>query len=268
MDGRQTNFYSMKRLFPCLFLLLSFEGFAQQQTIFLHDGSALYGEIVRVDSASGQTVVRLSDQTEIALPTSLIAAASRSRHDFFRFENGEKLLKKGRYTSLAFHTLAAKTNQDFVEKTRWNMGGHVALGYQFNQFLAIGGGVGLDAHEDMLMPVFGELRGFLTYAKNFDLSNLPENGGYRFPLTYGLQFGYNLPVESHFSKNENLKLKGGLLFYPSIGLLFPTRGGASLRFDFGYKIQRFQREQPDWWGNYITDKVTMRSLALRMGVIF
>ena len=117
------------------------------------------------------------------------------------------------------------------------------------------------------MPVFGELRGFLTNARKFSMNNRPETMSYRFPLIYSLQFGYNLPIETYFSKDENLKLKGGLLFYPSLGLLFPTRGGASLQFDIGYKIQRFQREQPDWWGNTVTDKMVMRSFAIRMGVV-
>ncbi|MBK9013883.1 MAG: hypothetical protein IPM82_07250 [Saprospiraceae bacterium] len=176
--------------------------------------------------------------------------------------------RKGSYTALAFQLLSSKTEQDFVNKKRFDLGVQVVSGYQFNQFIAVGGGIGLDDYDETLMPIFGELRGYLVNSKNLNLSKAETLSSRRFPMSYSVQIGYNFPVENWVSKQEGAKIKGGLLVYPSIGMLFPTRNGAILQIDLGYKVQRFQREQQDWWGNFVVDKNTMKSLALRMGVSF
>ena len=204
----------------------------------------------------------------LLVSTLVFAQQETISNDYFLLQNGRKLPRKGSYTSLAFQFLSAKTGQDFVKKKRFDLGVQVVSGYQFNQFIAVGGGIGLDDYDETLMPVFGELRGYLVNSKNFNLSNAETLSGRRLPMSYGVQIGYNFPVEDWVSKQKGAKIKGGLLLYPSLGMLFPTRNGAVLQIDLGYKVQRFQREQQDWWGNFVIDKVTMKSLALRMGVIF
>lgn len=257
----------MKNLFTLLFLLLTCLVFAQQKTILLADGSTIYGEITGVDSVSGQTLVRLSDQTEIRLSSKNIQSIERVTQSFWTFNNGYKLLEKGRYTSFAFHVLSAETDLFFETQKRWNLGGHVTKGYQFNQFFALGAGTGLDLNREFLMPVFIEIKGALTGALGFSMKHR-EGPGYRLPLTYGLQLGYNLPVGDFFKKDNELDIYGGLLVYPHIGFSFPTRTNAKLVLDAGYKFQRYAKETTDWNQYRSVETYTLKSFAVRAGVVF
>ncbi len=256
----------MKKLIVVL-LLLCFNSLFGQQTILLNDGSSLNGAIVSMDSVLAQTVIRLQDGTEISLPSNLVVSAIQSRKTYFVFENGSKFLQKGWYTQFAFQMLTAKTESDFLRSKRWDVGAHVSTGYQFGQFIALGAGAGIDGMDVLLLQIFFETLWSLTNTKDFDMKN--RGGlGYRIPLTYALQLGYNFPVEYFFSDDEVLKTTGGILVYPSLGLTFPTRSGASLQFDVGYKIQRIDREYFNWWGVSTNEAVTMRSFAMRAGVVF
>lgn len=256
----------MKKLIVALFLLC-FNSVFGQQTILLNDGSSLNGAIVSMDSVLAQTVIRLQDGTEISLPTNLVVSAIQSRKTYLAFENGSRLLQKGWYTKFAFQTLTAKTESDFISSKRWNLAVQASTGYQFGQFIALGAGAGIDRLDEFFLPVFLEARGMLTNTKDLDMRN--RGGlGYRIPLTYALQLGYNLPVEQYFSKDRVLKTTGGLLIYPSLGLTFPTRSGANLQFDVGYKIQRIDREYYDWWIVGTKERLTMRSFAMQVGVVF
>lgn len=259
-----------------LILCLPVFMFAQENTpaqlIYLQDGSQLKGQILTTDSTTGTTRIRLSDQSEIEISSSLILLAQPLRAHYQITPRGRQILQKGPYSSIAFHTLSAKKSGEFETGTRWDVGGHFSSGYQFGPFLAVGGGFGLDANEYFFAPVFAELRGYLSGRKwqVFKSEPAPVGGRRYLPVSYSLQVGYNLPIEEMFADREFEKVKGGLLFYPSIGVLFPTRRGTLFQLDFGYKFQRYSKETSfDWWGTYSTEEnFTLKSLAIRTGCIF
>jgi hypothetical protein len=266
------------RQFQLIFLLFHFffgssiaQDFTGEQIFYLYDGSFIKGKMIAVTPDS-LVKIRLSNGTEIELPDSLIWQQRRSQSDELLLRDGRKLLKKGVYASIGFHTLTAKRSLNYFnnDKVRWGLGGHYSAGYRFSPALAVGGGVGLDAHEFMLMPVFVEIQGCLV-RKNKSGNQTLWFGGARLkrkiPLCYQLQLGWNLPVEEYFRDWEFEKIKGGLLVYPAVGLLFPSRSGTTFRLDFGYKFQEYVWSyQNDWTGT--KDRILLKSATLRCGWLF
>jgi hypothetical protein len=197
-------------------------------------------------------------------------------------KDGRRMLDKGRYTTLSFHTLTANRGSESDDGKRWGFGGHFSTGYQFSPALALGGGIGLDIHQYVFAPVFVEISGNFVrkayHAGQTDDRNSIWFGGEfqkvkrkrHFPFCYALQIGYNVPVHELFNGENEANLGGGALIYPSLGLQFPSRLGTTFRLDVGYKFQYFTKNfAPVWWTSYETrDAVTLKSFALRAGWLF
>jgi hypothetical protein len=130
----------------------------------------------------------------------------------------------------------------------------------------VGGGAGLDFHTEILLPVFFEIKGHLTNALGFSLKNR-QGTGYRFPITYNLQVGHNF-IFGKKAADQGRDLSGGLMWFPNVGLTFPTRSNTSLQFSIGYKFQQYRQKITDWTLSTIEEKITLKSLALRAGVVF
>lgn len=256
-----------------LFLCLSANLNAQSEVmVHLENGSQIRGQI-QENEEDGIYILTLSDGSELILEATQIKHIDHSPEDYRILHDGRRLLTKGRYTAFGFHTLTARPAAEWQPGYRWAVGGHFSMGHQFNQKLAVGAGAGLDFHEEVFLPVFAEVTGLLDH-KIFSLENAGKKG-YKVPLTYGLQVGWNFPVEEWLRGDDNdfEQTKGGWLVYPSVGLAFPSRSGHTLKIDFGYKFQRFARKMDTsqwWWGNDYeqSDKVTLKSVALRAGWVF
>ena len=276
----------MRPFLPLLILLLPVFLFSQKenstQLIFLKDGSVLKGTLQ--ENSSDETVkVTLTDGSEINFSKNLLLHARDASGEQVIFNDGRRVIESGRYSTIAMHSLAGRRSSESNDEMRWGLGAHFTTGYQFSPALAVGGGIGLDAHQYNFAPVFAEVSGFLV-RKEFrrsqanrqkSNSNVRSGGELKklnrnFPFCYSLQIGYNVPLNELFSSGNLENTGGGALIYPSVGLLFPSRFGNTFRFDFGYKFQHFTKSYtPVWWNNYRTrDAVTLKSFALRAGWIF
>lgn len=282
-------FQAMKSLVVLILLSVSLTGFSQNETasmhqVFLKNGSVLYGSLIENSDSNSVTVIS-REGVEFQIPDSLFLYARPSGNLKVIFSDGRQVAEKGRYATLSVHTLTASRTNENDNALRWGMGAHYSTGYRFSPALGLGGGMGIDMHQHFFAPVFVEISGFLV--KNEFRTNKKSrptrkndfwfDGAFndyhpvrRFPLSYSLQVGYNIPLSELFRSDEIENIRGGALIYPAVGFLFPSRHGSTLRIDFGYKIQHFSKEfTPAWWGTFRTrDAITLRSFTVRAGYVF
>lgn len=267
----------MKNLFlPILafFVLLSANVLAQTNAkpamIYLDDGSQLR-VIILAHSGDGIYHLQMTNGTEMKIAESRVVRVEKNVGDYFIFRDGRKVLTRGWYTSFGFHTLTAERASRWWDDNRWSLGAQFSVGKQFNRYLGVGAGVGLDVHEQFFMPLHLELNGMLV--KSPEKLKAQGKTGRRFPIIYQLQTGYNLAVEEIlFDPNDvmNEKIKGSWLLYPSIGLMIPSRKGSNFRIDFGYKFQRYTRNFESSWNENWEQKdvILLKSFAIRTGWVF
>ncbi|GAB3540387.1 hypothetical protein GCM10027443_38210 [Pontibacter brevis] len=125
-------------------------------------------------------------------------------------------------------------------------------GYRFHRMLAVGGTVGFDFYDNVLItPLALGIRGELLKG--------------RISPIYGIDAGYGaifLSDESDGQQNE-----GGWMFSSSAGIRVKTGNGTAFTFDVGYKRQR-ARTETNWWGTRTDRKINYNRLSLRMGFSF
>lgn len=88
-------------------------------------------------------------------------------------------------------------------------------GYQFNPYLFVGAGLGVDYHfdwETMFLPVFADIRGYFIDS--------------RISPFLGVKIGYS-PIDG-----------SGVYFNPSVGASFGMSGNFALNVSLGYNLQR------------------------------
>jgi hypothetical protein len=259
--------------FACV--LFSFPLFSQGnlQLIWLTDGSFLKGTTGNNPSDS-VCLIRLTDGTTISLPGRSVLKIRDVEGTHLLLFDGRLVKKQGAYANLSFHSMWGKRSEPPFEDVEASPGFHFSVGYRYKPSLGFGIGMGIDGHEYVMLPVFFEFRGFLVkknqrirtqesltrLKKQFLLTR-------KLPLCYSLQVGYNVPVDGLFSSETFESVEGGVLIYPSIGLMLPSRGGSSLQVDAGYKFQRYKVvvENP-WWSS--RERVLLKNFTLRLGYSF
>ncbi len=265
----------MKNLLTALafFLSLSANVFGQTESkpamIYLNDGSQIRATILS-KSDDGIYQLQLTDGSVLEIPESRVVRIVKNPDKYFIFGDGRRVLVEGWYTSFGFHTLTAQRASRWEwEKYRWSLGAQFSVGRQFNQYLGIGVGAGVDVHEEFFVPLHLELNGMLVQSP--EKLKAKNRNGLQIPITYQLQVGLNLPIEEVlFDQNDFEKLGGGWLAYPSIGIMLPSRRGSNFRLDFGYKFQRYTRTYNSPWAENWEQKdvILLKSFAMRAGWVF
>ena len=246
-------------LILALFLLMATYARAQETKptgseviVYLKDGSAISGTLIEWDY--GNAIEIVSNGVSISFPYDEVSKV---------IENSKKFKKRpppnhknvGTYYKAQTQLMTGNNGPRAHYRVGWGI--NATAGYQWNQFLMTGGGVGYrefiwDSAEDMI-PIFVEVGG---YASNTAVRPV-----------YNLQMGY-----SFINSNEDFGLveaKGGLFVYPSFGLEF-GRNKLKTTFDIGYNIQKAELT----YGNNFDDRVrsvqeiTYRRLSFRIGIKF
>ena len=128
---------------------------------------------------------------------------------------------------------------------------HLNVGYQFNQYLSVGGGVGMDIYDKEYFPVYADFRGYILNKKVSPY--------------YAFQAGYGLSTDIFNLNSSNISHSGGMMIHPSIGLRFASFRSTKFIMEAGYKFQWDQRtnERRGW-----VDKIIYKRLSLKIGVLF
>jgi hypothetical protein len=161
--------------------------------------------------------------------------------------------EKGVYNATYLSFAAGRYNGS----VRIGPGLHNVTGYQFNRWIGVGLGVGVDAYSfdevDVVFPVYGEARGYFL-----EKNNSPY---------YSFSAGYGFLMK--WENSDNLRTKGGWMIHPALGWRIGSGGGGNFIFDVGYKFQKAVHEIEFPWGEekLRTDRL-FRRFVIRTGLIF
>lgn len=244
----------MKRLIFILLLLIFYSGFAQDNSqlsvVYLHDGSMIKGQVVE-DHSLEQVKVIIIGGTELLIPLRSVKSIVRSKENIALLRSGRYVQTKGFYQMISGGTLTGWEDED-RDLIEWGASlFHYNAGYQFNRFLSVGGGFGIDIYDKEYLPVYADFRGYVI-----DAAVSPY---------YAFQAGYAFPTDLFNTFSDNTAQKGGAMLHPSVGLRFASFRKAKFIMEAGYKFQ-YHRRHNEW--NNSTDKIIYKRLALKLGVLF
>ena len=245
----------MKRL-KIIFILFFINStiFAQDtrhlSVVYLHDGSMIKGQVVE-DHIVDIVKIKIIDGTELSIPLKTVRTIIKLNENIELLKNGKYVQTKGLYKQISLGTLTA-WEDDEKEFIVWGASlFQMAIGYQFNQFVAVGGGFGMDAYDKEYFPVFADFRGYILNS--------------RISLYYVFQAGYGISTDIFNSFSSNISFKGGPMIQPSLGLRFASLNNTKFIVEAGYKFQYDQRTNER---NNTVDKIIFKRLALKVGLLF
>jgi hypothetical protein len=136
-------------------------------------------------------------------------------------------------------------------------GAHHVLGYQFNRWVGLGLGLGIDTYSfgdgETLYPVYAEVRGYLLKKR---LSPY-----YSFGAGYGFAFA---------NESEGItEATGGYMLHPAVGYRLGASEGANVVIDLGYRFQQAEFiSVSDFNDSKQVREQLYKRLTLRLGLIF
>ncbi len=126
-------------------------------------------------------------------------------------------------------------------------------GYKFNQYLFLGGGIGIDLYATQtFMPIFGSIRG--DFVKNKPV----------IPF-YFLDIGYGRNITTN--ENPNLTFRGGTLWGVGIGMKVIFNNSTGFLLSVGYRQQQ-GTENLNMMTSFQENQFTYQRIALRAGFSF
>ena len=247
----------------CFLILISASLLAQNesqlsQNIQLTDGSVLKGKIIKTDTENNLVYIQLDSGGEMTIPANTVVQSKQQKGGFGRLANGKAIKNKGFFLLPQMYSLSARRAKSWDDSNdiRHAAGTSITAGYHLKNYLAIGGGVGIDLYENLLMPVFVDIRG------NIGKGNITPY--------YALDIGYGFPLSEWLESDDNFsnEVKGGKFIYPAIGLKFASRNALAFQMDLGYNFQQNERNLSNWWGSNTIEKIWYKSFAIRAGISF
>jgi hypothetical protein len=238
----------MKNIISILLLVLTLINDAQGQTyddkLYLHNGSVLTGKLIHYNPAD-TIIFALSESEIIRFPAKIVkkvtmAKISLHQEEVFRFKSPTWYIR----------------SQVSLLHSKFNKGLSLSLsgGYQFNHWLAVGIGAGIDNYYTTkgqnIYPVFGEIRASL-----FKKNKTPY---------FAVRTGYGF-VKADAGEGQSFA-RGSLMFNPVFGYRL---GGGRPNFDIfaGARFQSARYTIHDAWS--ITDRdIDFRRYDIGFGMVF
>jgi len=222
--------------------------------VYFYGNNTLIGTII--DTVDQQYIrLKVVGDSTMLIPMSLIEKVETGKVRFLRSAQGRFAQSDGFFLELAGQFLTAESAVS--DQKRLNIGFQFNGGYYALPWLSLGAGIGLDRYEQVVLPVFTQIRMYV-----------PE----RLTTPYlGFQFGRGIAIEKVFNREEFDDSRGGWMWYPSIGLRVASRRGADFHIDMGYKFQQLTEEfnfPDDWWQSSVREQTTFQSFSLRLGCTF
>lgn len=229
-----------------LLLCLHFTLFSQEEnaraTVYLSDGSILYGEVVKFSAEKditlsiNGTLIELGHEqvTKIVMDEKVRHQKPRDPHKIYHKVNLSLL---GSIDGLG-------------------AGIHYSINYMLLKQLMVGVGSGIDnyylSNRRNMVPVFAEVRWLF----------LPESTS---PYI-DLKGGYGIPLKSE--KNGIIGSKGGVLINPTFGIIFSGKNAVDVELSLGFRMQKVYYELFDDNTNYRKQNITHRRIEFGVGIIF
>lgn len=219
--------------------------------IYLKGGSELEVLIIDWDKDKGITATTRWGQ-EMFFPNDRIekvkSYSDDLHYDPYRFRN------RGLYYSLNAGLITSNHGERFNEENGYTFS--FSSGYRFHRLLSVGLGTGIDQYAsgfgERIHPVFVEFKSFLMKSNTSFVVNV--------------QTGYGFAFENEV--HNIVDARGGLLFYPSLGLSFGNTT-TKFSFDIGYKFQNADWTYASPWDarNQTEYRMNYQRLVMRFGIV-
>lgn len=252
-------------------LQLLFAQQSSQDVIYLKDGTAYWGTIID-EGVSSRVMIRLSGGNVVVVEGRDIERIERGKKDTNKLtpkkkkaepeKKSSKLPKapreyafeeKGLYHATSIGALMGKEENS----NPMGLAIHHTTGYLFNRWIGAGLGIGFDHYAtggtESVLPVFGELRGYLSKKKIAPFYAI--SGGYGFALRR---------IQKDIEDAE-----GGWMFHPAFGLRIGADKRKNAFIDIGYRFQRARYTTLfPFSGDVQIREYQYRRLTLRLGMVF
>jgi len=242
-----------------LFVFCSFYVIAQKSDfqhldfVYLKKGKVVKGVIIDRNQ-NGDLKLKMEDDSIISFESNQIKKVIQSEKISLLPSKRKKSSKNDFSRSKMYYRFALMASEGF--------GVEQVVGYQFNNFSALGVGVGFEdflqySGKDNIMSMFLELRGATKASK--------------IAPTYSMLAGYGFAYER---AKSNIQDKGGFMINPNIGIEFRRASKLKITFDIGMRIQA--KTYRDLWANLPTSsdlglpytKDISRFGIVKLGVLF
>ncbi len=227
---------------------------AQTETIihhvYLKDGSFLKGKLLSTPDAD-PLILELNAGARMEIPQQSIKSIEAISTDQKVLADGKTLNPDGLYK--IFHTGFLLSRDEFGAFSSV-LGLQVAsmtVGYQFNKYLSVGGGLGWEVYDMSIFSAHADFRGYYNEKK--------------ISPYYSVQAGYGIAADLIDDWNDRIELKGGPLIHPAIGIRFASRKKTNFLLEAGYRFQWAERNDET---RERFDKITYRRFSFRLGLKF
>ena len=206
--------------------------------LLLHDGSNLKGFIQKkYDDGSLDFMILGNYPTHLEAHT--IKKKRQGDSHLLYFTDGKYFRTKGYYNVLRIGSIWAKegTSNSSPPVRDQSVNGFSGLnimnmhGYQFNKWISLGVGAGIDIYNvnenrsQTFLPVFFDFR---TYPFSNKVSPyLAVNGGY----------GFGVDIFDNFSETADEFYEGGWMVAPALGFRFASNRRGNFLLELGYRLQ-------------------------------
>ena len=232
--------------------------------VFLKNKSYIKGTILKV-TAEGNITFRLLSGYKIELKKEEILKQKQSKKKYL-IQYGDYFFQtKGMYfawkTELRFLAGFRGTPYSYGN-TKYTYGGiQLSTGYQFNNYLSIGLGIGTEVKHLRYVPLFLELKGALTKK--------------RISPIYAFQLGSTFLIKKSSYKELHYERRN-LFILPSIGIRFASLRKFNTEFTVGVKSQytqivtsgRVNIDYPGYNTPYEVFSVLQNSFVVSLGFVF
>ncbi len=195
----------------------------KQDVIYMHDGSIYRGEISGINAdgsikllTMGNNLIVLNKGSIDSMKQELIKGKSQTTMN---------IKSKGYFNVTALGLMAGENGAGALFET--------VNGYRFNHFLAVGGGVGIEYTDIVLMPLYLSIRSDLLKGKSTPFVHV--DCGYNFYV--GGRNNYYYYNDQDYTTN-----KGGLNAGAGVGVKINTRGDCAFLISWSYKIEKLSRD--------------------------
>ncbi|MFW6157270.1 MAG: hypothetical protein ACOC4S_00370 [Balneolaceae bacterium] len=214
---------------------------AEEDVIYLKNGSVLRGEIIAIDQ--GEAIkIRIVGGSEFVFDREEIDEIAR-----------EERRKPVYYTQSGYINHTGLDLLPGGDRTSVRL--QMINGYQFTPLIAAGIGIGFTTYNDPLGLIPLYLQGKLKLKEANTAPFLFLRSGY----TFSVRADEDVDLERH---------RGGWMLNPGLGLQFDTAGDFGLIFTAGYNIDHSRYEQPRWGGGTVENEITWRRVQLGFGLSF
>jgi hypothetical protein len=233
---------------------LSFAQEIMEDVVYLKNGGLIHGLII--EQVPGQNIkIRTADRNIFVLKFNEIAKMTKEAIPNKQFEatKGKKGFKQKGFFSLIENNFCSGTgngvsNTFIVKNNETSFGFRTVNGYQINKHFALGIGFGFEKFSfAAFMPITLDTRINLLPGKVSPVLNA--------------NIGYAAGINGS---------KGGVLFYPSLGLRVFVTDKTAYFINLGYKWQRMEVSvfSSSQFVDFLKDDVTLEFISFSTGFIF